>query len=244
MRIQIEDNPDSLGRSAASEAAATIQQCIKDNGAARIIVATGSSQFATLQYLIESDGIDWSKVTIFHLDEYIGISAEHPASFRRYLRERLIDQLPGVAAFHPVDGDAADLMGALNALSESFLEAPIDVACVGIGENGHLAFNDPPADFETQEVYLRVQLDEACRQQQVNEGWFPSLAETPAEAISMSIYHIMRSAHIVVSVPDERKAEAVRSSVQGVVTPEVPASILQKHPNCSLYLDTGAASRL
>jgi glucosamine-6-phosphate deaminase len=244
MKTTIHENIDLMGQAAANEAAQSIRQSIQERGAARIILATGSSQFTTLKYLVAMDGIDWSQVSIFHLDEYIGISAEHPASFRAYLRERVVNQLPVLKAFYPVAGDAMDLDTSLAELSKAFLAGPIDVACVGIGENGHLAFNDPPADFETQEVYLRVQLDEACRQQQVNEGWFPCLDKTPTEAVSMSIYHIMRSAHIVVSVPDARKAVAVQAAVQGPVTPTVPASILQRHQNCSLHLDTTAAEEL
>jgi glucosamine-6-phosphate deaminase len=182
-------------------------------------------------------------VTVFHLDEYIGLPVNHPAGFRRYLKERFAAHIPGLGAFHTIDGES-DPRVECNRLGEIIRRHPIDVACVGIGENGHLAFNDPPADFETEEAYIVVSLDEVCRRQQLGEGWFPTLADVPTQAISMSIRQIMRSQAIVCTVPDARKAEAVRRTVEGTVTPLAPASILQHHPNCHLYLDPDSAALL
>src|SRR5690606_29248344 len=193
--------------------------------------------------LVAAKGVDWSRVTGFHLDEYVGLPATHPASFRGYLKQRLVDKVP-LKAFHYVNGDAADPNAECERVGAILHQHPIDVALVGIGENGHLAFNDPPADFETQQPYLVVPLDEACRKQQVGEGWFENLERVPTHAITMSISWIMKSAAIVCSVPDKRKAVAVRGAVEGPVTPDVPASILQKHPQATLYLDKAAASLL
>ena len=215
---------------------------IASRGGANVIVATGASQFEPLARLVAAPGVDWRRVVVFHLDEYLGLPADHPASFRRYLRERFVDRLP-LAAFHAVDGEN-DPVNECRRLGELIRRSPIDVAMVGIGENGHLAFNDPPADFETSEPYLVVELDEACRRQQYGEGWFPSLDAVPRRAISMSCRQILASATIVCSVPDQRKAAAVRDAVEGSVTPQVPASILQRHPRTTLYLDPPAASLL
>lgn len=233
-----------MGAAAAADGARKMRKAQAERGEVNIIVATGASQFEMLEALIQEEAIDWTQVTVFHLDEYVGLSIEHPASFRKYLKERFEDQLPSpVRAFHYIDAEEdpdaeCDRVGALIA------EAPIDVAFVGIGENGHLAFNDPPADFETEEPYLVVNLDEACRQQQFGEGWFPSLEAVPEKAISMSVRQIMKSGSIICTVPDERKAEAVRNSVEGEVSPGVPASILQQHRDCRLYIDEPAASLL
>jgi glucosamine-6-phosphate deaminase len=188
--------------------------------------------------------IDWSKVTCFHLDEYAGISSDHPASFVKYLRDRFYDQVNGLHGFHFIAGEASDLEAECRRLSALIETISIDVACIGIGENAHLAFNDPPADFETDQPYLVVELDAACRQQQVGEGWFPSLESVPRQAISMSVNQILKSKCLVVSVPDERKSNAVRAAVEGPVQPEIPASILQTHPDCHLFLDQAAASLL
>jgi glucosamine-6-phosphate deaminase len=231
-----------LGRRAALDAAARIRAAIAARGAANIIVATGASQFETLAQLVAAPGIDWPHVTVFHLDEYLGLSADHPASFRRYLRERFVDRLP-LAAFHAIDGQA-DAGDECRRLSELIRRHPIDVALVGIGENGHLAFNDPPADFNTEEPFLLVELDEACRRQQWGEGWFAALDDVPRQAISMSCRQILAAAAIVCSVPDERKAAAVRDAIEGPITPDVPASILQQHAQTTIYLDPPAASLL
>ncbi len=231
-----------LGKQSAKEGAESIRQAIAKQGHASIIVATGASQFDTLASLIEESDIDWSKVTAFHLDEYIGVPVTHPASFRKYLKERFVDKV-SLKTFHYIDGEG-DAKAECARLGKLIGEHTIDVAFVGIGENGHLAFNDPPADFETTEPYLVVDLDEACRQQQFGEGWFDSLEAVPKQAISMSIQQILKSRHIVCSVPDERKAEAVKNSLEGVVSNQVPASIMQQHEQTTLYLDTDSASLL
>jgi glucosamine-6-phosphate deaminase len=244
MNIITCENKQALGRAAAAHGAQRIRDAIGAHGAARIVVATGASQFDMLAHLIAQPDIRWDKVTAFHLDEYIGLPITHGASFRKYLWERFVSKLPlPLAAFHFIDGEG-DAQAECRRLGALLSTAPIDVAFVGIGENGHLAFNDPPADFVTAEPYIVVNLDEACRRQQLGEGWFPSFDDVPAQAISMSIRQIMKSRCIVASVPDARKAEAVRASVQGDVSPHAPASILQQHADCTLYLDPASARLL
>ncbi|MBX2815098.1 MAG: glucosamine-6-phosphate deaminase [Saprospiraceae bacterium] len=233
-----------LGREAAAAGAEMIRKALKDRGEANVILATGASQFEVLKHLVKSEAIDWSCVTIFHLDEYIGLHADHPASFRKYLRERFMNHVPRVAEFIEVDGNSSNLAQELQRLQERIDQHPIDVAFIGIGENGHLAFNDPPADFETEDAFIEVQLDEACRQQQYGEGWFPSLDAVPRNAISMSIPQIMKSKTLVVSVPDERKASAVQGALEGPLTNMCPASMLREHPNCLLFLDPESSKLL
>lgn len=242
MRVYQLENPQELGHAAGSAAVAIINESIKEKGFVNIILATGTSQFETLQQLIEAD-IDWGRVNIFHLDEYINIPISHPASFRKYLKERFIDKVGRVGSVHLINGET-DPWEECNRLDEIISRHPIDVALVGIGENGHLAFNDPPADFETEKPYLVVDLDGPCRMQQLNEGWFKSLEEVPLQAISMSIRQIMKSKHIICSVPDERKANAVKDCLENEVSPLYPASILQEHPDCGIYLDKASASLL
>jgi glucosamine-6-phosphate deaminase len=233
----------ALGQAAGEEAAASILKSIQQKGHANLILATGTSQFETLQQLLLHTEIDWSLVTLFHLDEYIGLPITHPASFRKYLLDRFISQVPTLKAAHLINGEA-DPIAECQRLGALLLQHPIDVCLCGIGENGHLAFNDPPADFNTTQPYLVVQLDEACRKQQWGEGWFPSLEEVPKQAISMSIHQILQSARIICSVPDERTALAVKQSLQGSLSPLHPASALQQHPNCSLYLDRKSSQLL
>ena len=236
------DDSRALGRQAAIDAAAAIVDAVEARSRARIIAATGASQFHFLEHLTATPGSPWERVEMFHLDEYLGISMSHPASFRGYLRERFIDKVhPG--AVHLLDGEG-DPELVCQLVGRELTMAPIDVAFVGIGENGHLAFNDPPADFETTEPYLVVTLDEACRRQQVGEGWFPSIDDVPTRAISMSVHQILQSRRILCMVPDRRKADAVRGTVEGPVTPLVPASALQTHPQTTLYLDRESASLL
>jgi glucosamine-6-phosphate deaminase len=232
-----------MGAAAAAQAADAIKQAIEDKGGANIILATGTSQFATIKSLTGS-GIDFSKVTMFHLDEYIGLPADHPASFRKYLKERFVDKVPALKAVHFVEGDAENPQQECRRLGDIITKHPIDVALIGIGENGHLAFNDPPADFETEEPYIIVNLDEKCRAQQLGEGWFETLEQVPRRAISMSIRQIMKSVCLIVSVPEKRKAEAVKNALEGKVTNTCPASILQTHLNCKIFLDAEAASLL
>jgi glucosamine-6-phosphate deaminase len=242
IQILIFNDKQELGRAAAARAADAITRAIDARGNARILVATGASQFEFLDALTSRHDLDWSSVEMFHLDEYIGLPEDHPASFRRYLQERLIDRV-SIPRAHLLDG-MRDPATVIREVGAALRESPIDCAFVGIGENGHLAFNDPPADFETREPYLVVQLDEACRRQQVGEGWFGSLDEVPDRAISISIRQILDASEILCIVPDERKAEAVRNSLEGPVTPNVPASILQTHPNTTVFLDTASASLL
>ena len=241
--VFVEADKAACGRAAAAHGVSLLREALSASGEANIIVATGVSQFEVLSSLAAEE-VRWDRVTIFHLDEYVGLPISHPASFRRYLWQRFHSKLslpPRV--FHYLDGEA-EPAGECARVGGLLLQHPIDVAFVGIGENGHLAFNDPPADFETAEPYILVELDPACRRQQLGEGWFPTFDAVPRQAISMSIRQIMKSAAIVCTVPEQRKAEAVRDSVEGPVTPHVPASILQTHPNCSLFLDEAAASLL
>jgi glucosamine-6-phosphate deaminase len=233
-----------MAAAAAAQAAQAINEVIEDKGRANIILATGASQIEMLKNLVAVDRIDWPKVTMFHLDEYIALGADHSASFRKYLKERFVDQVPGLKAVHFVNGDADDPQKECQRVGSIIATHPIDVALVGIGENGHLAFNDPPADFEIEEPYIIVELDERCRKQQLGEGWFETLEQVPHRAISMSIRQIIKSACLIVTVPDKRKAEAVNKALEGEVTPMCPASILQQHKNCKIFMDEDAASLL
>ena len=241
MKISIHETKAELGKAAAWKGARLINEAIGEKGHANIIVATGASQFEMLTELTNTR-VDWSRVTAFHLDEYIGIPPTHPASFRKYLKERFVDKV-ALKAFHYISGDGSP-MEECTRLGDLIRKHPIDVAFIGIGENGHLAFNDPPADFETEEPYLEVKLDEACRKQQYGEGWFPSVEDVPGLAISMTVNQIIKSGSIICTVPDQRKAEAVKNSVEGGLTPEVPASALSDHGRVWLYLDHGSSSLL
>jgi glucosamine-6-phosphate deaminase len=243
MEINISASPKELGKVAASAAADLIRRAIEIKDSANIILATGTSQFETLNNLIAEKGIDWSKVVMFHLDEYIGLPVTHPASFRKYLQERFLAKVPALKAAYLVNGET-DPKEECERLGQFITKYPIDVALVGIGENGHLAFNDPPADFETDAPYIVVELDEPCRKQQLGEGWFKSLDEVPRRAISMSVKQIMKSKHIICSVPDQRKASAVKNTVEQKVSNNYPASILQLHDDCTLYLDESSAAFL
>jgi glucosamine-6-phosphate deaminase len=231
-----------LGNAAAAHAASAINRAISGHGLARILAATGASQFEFLAALTNRTDVDWSRVEMFHLDEYVGLPPTHPASFQKYLMERLI-RPTGMTRFHMLDGNK-DPVEVCDRVGREIQSAPIDCAFVGIGENGHLAFNDPPADFETTEPYLIVELDEACRRQQVGEGWFRTFEDVPSKAISISIQQILASREIVCVVPDLRKAEAVRNCLDGPVSPMAPASILQTHSDTTVYLDTASASLL
>lgn len=243
MKVTVAETDKELGQLAGKAAAELIRQTIDDQGYANIILATGTSQFETLNQLIAEEDIDWSKVTMFHLDEYLGLPITHAASFRKYLKERFLDKVPTLKQVFLINGET-DAQGQIGKLAASITEHPIDVALVGIGENGHLAFNDPPADFDTEQPYLVVNLDEPCRKQQMNEGWFASLEDVPQQAISMSVKQIMKSKHIVCSVPDERKAEAVKNTLEQEISNEYPASILQSHPSCQFFFDKNSASLL
>lgn len=243
MEINIAQTPLELGKAAGSAAAHLIRQIIAEKGNTNIILATGTSQFETLNQLLAEPGIDWSQVVMFHLDEYIGLPESAPASFRKYLKERFINKVPNLKAAHLVNGEA-EPQAECNRLGELIQNHPIDVALIGIGENGHIAFNDPPADFETEQPYIVVELDEQCRNQQFGEGWFNSMDEVPRQAISMSVKQIMKSKHIICSVPDTRKAEAVKNSLEQPVSNLYPASILQNHPDCQFFLDQASSALL
>jgi len=243
VNIKISDTPEELGKVAAADAARVIRQAIAANGEARVIVATGASQFAFLTALAKEGGVEWSRVTCFHLDEYLGMPDTHPASFRRSLRERVVAPL-APKHFEFVDGTAPDPEAECARVGALLRAKPIDVAFVGIGENGHLAFNDPPADFTTDRAYIIVELDEPCRRQQLGEGWFATLDDVPRRAISMSIPQILKAVEILCIVPDQRKAQAVHECLDGAVTPLHPASALQQHGRTTFYLDRNSSSKL
>jgi glucosamine-6-phosphate deaminase len=235
MVIKVYEDKTSLGRAAAEQAAVSLRKAIQESGRARIIAATGASQFEFLDALTAMPAIEWPRVEMFHLDEYIGLPASHPASFRKYLLERLINKT-GITKYHFLDGEG-DVPAVVRRVSAELTAAPIDIAFVGIGENGHLAFNDPPANFLTEEPYIIVDLDEPCRRQQVGEGWFANLSEVPKRAMSMSVRQILKAKEILCVVPDARKAQAVKSCFEGEVSPLAPASILRTHPNTTVFLD-------
>ena len=243
MQLKIFPDKTSLSRAAAEQAANAIRHAIVERGHARIIAATGAAQFDFLEVLTKASGIDWSKVEGFHLDEYVGLPATHPASFRKFLMDRLVSKA-GIVKFHWLEGDAGDLSAMVREVSKELASAPIDVAFVGIGENGHIAFNDPPADFTTEEPFIIVNLDETCRRQQVGEGWFADLSQVPQRAISMSARQILKAREIIAIVPDQRKAQAVKACLEGEISPMAPASILRRHSNAILYLDKGSSSLL
>lgn len=243
MFVSIKEDASKAGIAAGKKAAAFIREAIASKGSATIILATGASQFEVLDQLTHEKDIDWTKVTMFHLDEYIGLPFSHKASFRKYLKQRFVEKVPQLKAVNFINGEAHP-KNECKRLEQRIQQVTVDVALIGIGENGHLAFNDPPADFETKRSFLVVNLDEACRKQQLNEGWFISMDEVPLSAISMSIYQIMLSKHIVCTVPDARKAEAVQHTLEEDVSNLWPASILQQHPDCYVYLDNSSASLL
>ena len=243
MQTRVFPDKVSLGEAAADDAASALRDTIARQGRACVVAATGASQFEFLEALVLAPDVDWRRTVFFHLDEYVGLPASHPASFRRYLQERLADRIhPG--AFHFIEGDRPDPYAEARRVGELIRGCEIDLAFVGIGENGHLAFNDPPADFATEEPYIVVRLDDACRRQQLGEGWFPSLADVPRRAISMSIRQIMKARRILCVVPDARKAAAVRDTLTGEVSPWRPASALQRHPAATVYLDVDSAALL
>jgi glucosamine-6-phosphate deaminase len=242
MIIKVYEEKKSLGRAAANHAAISLRNAVHSRDRARIIAATGASQFEFLDALTSTPEIDWSRVEMFHLDEYIGLPISHPASFRKYLLDHLINKA-GITKYHLLKGDG-DVSEIVRSIGRELKAAPIDIAFVGIGENGHLAFNDPPADFQTEEPYLIVSLDEACRQQQVTEGWFTHVSQVPRKAISMSVRQILKAKEIIAVVPDARKASAVKTCFEGEISPLAPGSILRTHPNTTVFLDKYSAALL
>jgi glucosamine-6-phosphate deaminase len=242
VKLRVFPDKGKLASAAAAHASDAIRNAIREHGAARIIAATGAAQFEFLESLVESENIPWEKVEMFHLDEYIGIPIAHPASFRKFLLDRLINKV-GMKRYHLLDGEG-NPAEVIADVSSEIRKAPINVAFVGIGENGHLAFNDPPADFETDESYIVVELDEACRRQQLGEGWFKSLDEVPRRALSMTVRQVLKAREIICIVPDARKADAIEKCFQGKISPMAPASILRTHSNATIYLDTKSAALL
>ena len=237
MEIRICENPDTLGKSAAEYTAKCINDAIREKGEARIALSTGASQFDTIKHLVQQD-VDWSKVEMFHLDEYVGMDESHGASFRKYLKERFVNQIKNLKAAHFVDGTEE----CIKTLTEEIRKSPIDIGLIGIGENSHIAFNDPPADFDTKEAYIIVNLDEKCRKQQLGEGWFPTLDDVPKQAISMTVYQIMQCKKIVSCVPYPVKADAIEMTLKTKeTTPNVPATKLREHPDFILYADMDSA---
>jgi len=243
METMIANDKEALGKQAAHDGAQAISETLDRQGHATIVVATGASQFEMLTSLVQHD-LPWHKVTAFHLDEYVGLPITHPASFRLYLWRRFVRQLPlPLAGFHYINTETEPQREA-DRLGQLIGRHTIDVAFIGFGENAHLAFNDPPADFETEKPYLVVNLDEACRQQQFGEGWFQRFEDVPSQAVTMSVPQMLKAKRIIASVPDARKAQAVQGAIEGPVTPDVPASALQKHEQATVYLDPPAASLL
>ena len=242
MALKIFSDKLSLGKAAAEQASTAIRRAIRDQGRARVIAATAASQLEFLNALTKAPDIDWQKVELFHLDEYIGLPITHPGSFRKMLLEQLI-QKTGITNYHLLDGEA-DAAEVVRRAGAALASAPVDIAFLGIGENGHIAFNDPPADFRTDEPYIIVNLDEACRLQQVGEAWFADISQVPTQAISMSVRQILKAKEILAVVPDTRKAQAVRACFEGEISPMAPASILRTHPNVTIYLDQNSAALL
>lgn len=242
MIVKISATNSELAAAAATQAATSIRRAIRERDLARIIAATGASQFKFLEALTQAPEIDWQRVELFHLDEYLGIPATHPASFRKYLLDRLINKV-GIVHHHLLDGER-DPAQTIARVTCELRKAPIDVAFVGIGENGHLAFNDPPADFKSEEAYIVVDLDKACRRQQLGEGWFRTLSDVPRRAISMTIRQILQSKQILCVVPDARKSEAVAKCLENEITPHAPASILRTHTDTFVYLDRDSSALL
>jgi len=243
MLLKVFNDKAALGNAAAAQAASAIRGAIAQHGRARIIAATAASQFEFLDALTRTKEIDWARVEAFHLDEYVGLPITHPGSFRKMLLEQLVRKT-GIKSYHLLDGDAAELSQVLRRVGSDLASAPIDIAFLGIGENGHIAFNDPPADFDAEEPYIIVNLDEACRQQQVGEAWFANISQVPKNAISMSVRQILKAREILAVVPDTRKARAVKACFEGDISPLAPASILRTHPNATVYLDRNSASLL
>ncbi|WP_320127539.1 6-phosphogluconolactonase [uncultured Sphaerochaeta sp.] len=241
MNINIAPDAKTLGQNAAKAIASLLRDAINEQGSARIILSTGASQFETISSLVAMD-VPWDKVEMFHLDEYVGLSETHKASFRKYLKERFVSKL-SLKAVHFVSGEG-DVAKNIEELTKELRKAPIDVGVVGIGENGHIAFNDPPADFETEKAYKIVNLDERCKLQQVGEGWFPTLSDVPSQAITMCVRQIMSCRNIVTAVPHGVKAKAIFDTLTQSVNPNVPATIMKGHPSWQLFIDDDSAGML
>ena len=243
LEVRVYQSGAGLGVAAAEDLARIVAESIAKRGSAAIILATGNSQLCFIEALRQRQDVEWGSVRVFHMDEYLGMSDQHPASFRRYIREKLVDQVHPLA-FHGIRGDAPDVEAEMQRYTALLQQHPPDAVVMGIGENGHLAFNDPPADFTTGKTILVVTLDEACRRQQLGEGWFPSLDDVPRQALTLSVPALLAPRHLLVVVPERRKAPAVKAALEGPVTPDCPASILQRQPHAVLYLDLESSSLL
>ncbi len=241
MQINISKNADELGRNAAKLIAVRLNKVIAEKKSARIVIATGSSQFEMFRELLK-EKIDWTRVEVFHLDEYIGLPVAHIASFRKYLYERFINHVR-VKKFHPVDVEG-NIQSKIDELTREIRSEPVDIGLIGIGVNGHIAFNDPPADFETRDAYIVVNLDDQCKMQQVNEGWFPSISDVPEKAVSMSVWQIMQCETIISVIPHAVKADAVYKTFTNRLTNHVPATMLKEHKDLNFFLDRNSASRI
>jgi glucosamine-6-phosphate deaminase len=242
--LRIFDDKQQLGAAAAADGAALLRARLRRAGLARIIVASGNSQVETIAALTAAPYLDWSRIEVFHMDEYLGIAASHPASFRRWVAEHVAARVRP-AAIHYLAGEAADPYAECTRYATLLARDPIDVCFLGIGENGHIAFNDPhEADFLDERAVRRVTLDEQCRRQQVGEGHFAALDQVPREALTLTCSMLVSALHMVCAVPDLRKAEAARAALRGPVTEACPASILRTHPHATVYLDRDSASLL
>jgi glucosamine-6-phosphate deaminase len=241
--VEVYGSAAAAGRAAAAQAAELIRRAIAEQGHARVIAATGNSQIPVADALVEQD-INWKAVELFHMDEYAGMKPDHPSSFRHWIRTRLEDKThPGVA--HYLNADASDLDAEMCRYSQLLNAAPIDVAFVGFGENGHIAFNDPPvADFNDPLTVKKIMLDEACRAQQAGEGHFRDMASVPREAATITCPGLFRAKSWICCVPEQRKAEAVRNALEGPVSEICPASLVRTHPHAHVFLDSGSASQL
>ena len=243
LQVKIFENANLMGEAAALSVAEKLNTAVSEKGFANLILATGASQFQFLEHL-QKQAIDWKKITVFHLDEYKDMPVTHPASFRKYLKERILDKVQPKQVYY-LNGDAPDIEAEVSHYENLLKEHPIDVGCIGIGENGHIAFNDPPvADFNDARLVKVVELDEGCRKQQLGEGWFPTFDDVPTHAITLTIPAIMGCKHISCTVPDQRKADAVYNALNSEISTACPATILRKHPDTVLYLDSGSASKL
>lgn len=240
MKIYVAKTAEELGKRAAHAIAEKLCKAIVEKGEARLVLSTGGSQFETLEALLRED-VPWDKVTVFHLDEYIDLPLTHAASFRKYLKERFMDHVPlKESVFVETEGNVDEN---ICVLTQRVREKVIDVGVIGIGENAHIAFNDPPADFETKEAYIVVNLDSRCKKQQVGEGWFKDECEVPCQAVSMTPYQIMQCAHIISPVPHKVKADAIRKVLSSKkIDPMIPGSLLKTHSDFNLFLDEDSAS--
>jgi len=243
LKVEIFGKTEDMGKDAASFVAVKLNQAIKDRGHANLIIGTGASQYPLLEFLLKKE-LDWTKISIFHLDEYIGISDKHPSSFRKFLKERVADKVNTKMVYY-LKGDADDIEAEIKRYGKLLKDNPVDVACIGIGENGHIAFNDPAiADFNDPEYLKVVEMDETCRMQQVDEGWFPTINHVPEKGVTLTVTAIMDCKVLCCTVPDERKSEAVYNTLYGEINKSCPASILRKHDNAVLFLDSFAAKKI